>query len=59
MEDLWADGPDWRARRVAYMKAMERLHAQFPADDEVITFYSLSLLSGARAPWTTARSVCR
>ncbi len=49
VEDLWAEGPDWRARRVAYMKAMERLHAQFPADDEVITFYSLSLLSGAVA----------
>ena len=47
MEDLWADGPDWRARRVAHMKAMERLHAQFPADDEVISFYALSLLSGA------------
>ena len=46
---LWADGPDWRARRVAYMKAMERLHQQFPADDEVTTFYALSLLSGARA----------
>ena len=49
VEDLWAEGPDWRARRVAYMKAMERLHQQFPADDEVTTFYALSLLSGARA----------
>jgi hypothetical protein len=49
VEELWADGPDWRARRVAYMKAMERLHGQFPADDEVTTFYALSMLSGARA----------
>ncbi|MBA3269692.1 MAG: hypothetical protein H0T71_04205 [Acidobacteria bacterium] len=49
VEDLWAEGPDWRARRVAYMAAMERLHAQFPDDDEVTTFYALSLLSGARA----------
>lgn len=49
VEDLWAEGPDWRARRVAYMKAMERLHGQFPNDDEVTTFYALSLLSGARA----------
>ncbi len=49
VEDLWADGPDWRARRVAYMQAMERLHGQFPADDEVTTFFALSLLSGARA----------
>jgi tetratricopeptide (TPR) repeat protein len=49
VEDLWAEGPDWRARRVAYMQAMERLHKQFPNDDEVTTFYALSLLSGARA----------
>jgi tetratricopeptide (TPR) repeat protein len=49
VEELWAEGPDWRARRVAYMRAMERLHQQFPTDDEVTTFYALSLLSGARA----------
>jgi tetratricopeptide (TPR) repeat protein len=49
VEDLWAEGPDWRARRVAYMHAMERLHKQFPTDDEVTTFYALALLSGARA----------
>jgi tetratricopeptide (TPR) repeat protein len=49
VEDLWAEGPDWRARRVAYMHAMERLHKQFPMDDEVTTFYALALLSGARA----------
>jgi tetratricopeptide (TPR) repeat protein len=49
VEALWAEGPDWRARRVAYMRAMERLHQQFPQDDEVTTFYALSLLSAARA----------
>jgi hypothetical protein len=49
VEELWAPGDDWRARRVAYMRAMERLHAQFPQDDEVATFYALSLLSAARA----------
>lgn len=49
VEELWAEGPDWRARRVAYMHAMERLHQQFPTDDEVTTFYALALLSGARA----------
>ena len=49
VEELWAEGPDWRARRVAYMNAMERLHKQFPNDDEVTTFYALALLSGARA----------
>lgn len=49
VEALWAEGPDWRARKVAYMQAMERLYKQFPEDDEVITFYALSLLSAARA----------
>jgi tetratricopeptide (TPR) repeat protein len=48
VEALWAEG-DWRARRVAYMRAMERLHRAFPADDEVTAFYALSLLSAARA----------
>ncbi len=49
VEALWAEGPDWRTRKVAYMHAMERLHDQFPDDDEVTTFYALALLSGARA----------
>src|SRR5688500_1498514 len=48
VEALWGEG-DWRQRRIAYMKAMERLHQQFPTDDEVTTFYALSLLSGAGA----------
>ena len=48
VEALWGDG-DWRARRVAYMQAMERLHTAFPDDDEVRTFYALSLLSAASA----------
>src|SRR5688572_20419704 len=48
VELLWGDG-EWRDRRVAYMKAMEQLYEQFPTDDEVKTFYALSLLSGARA----------
>jgi hypothetical protein len=49
VEALWAEEGDWRQRRVAYMNAMERLHKQFPQDDEVTTFYALALLSGARA----------
>jgi tetratricopeptide (TPR) repeat protein len=52
VEALWAEGAqkdDWRARRVAYMEEMARLHQQFPQDDEVTTFYAVSLLSGARA----------
>lgn len=48
VEALWDEG-DWRARRVAYMQAMARLHAEFPQDDEATTFYALSLLSAARA----------
>ena len=48
VELLWGDG-EWRDRRVAYMHAMERLHKQFPKDDEVTTFYAVALLSGARA----------
>ena len=52
VEALWAEGAqkdDWRARRVAYMDAMARLHHEFPDDDEVTTFYAVSLLSGSRA----------
>ena len=48
VERLWGEG-EWQERRVAYMEAMARLHEQYPADDEVSAFYSLSLLSGARA----------
>jgi tetratricopeptide (TPR) repeat protein len=49
VEALWAEGPDWRARKVAYMQAMERLYKQLPQDDEVKAFFALSLLSAARA----------
>jgi tetratricopeptide (TPR) repeat protein len=48
VEDLWGEG-DSRTRRIAYMNAMERLYKQFPNDDEVKTFYALSLLSAASA----------
>jgi tetratricopeptide (TPR) repeat protein len=48
VEDLWGEG-DSRQRRVAYMNAMERLYRQFPNDDEVKTFYALSMLSAASA----------
>lgn len=49
VETLWAEGSDWRARRVAYMEAMEQLHHEFPDDDEVTTFYAVSLLSASAA----------
>jgi hypothetical protein len=48
VEDLWGEG-DSRQRRIAYMNAMERLHKQFPNDDEVKTFYALSILSASSA----------
>jgi tetratricopeptide (TPR) repeat protein len=48
VEELWGEG-DSRQRRIAYMNAMEKLHKQFPQDDEVKTFYALSLLSAAGA----------
>ncbi|NQW54731.1 MAG: hypothetical protein HQ465_26185 [Rhodospirillales bacterium] len=48
VEDLWGEG-DSRQRRIAYMTAMERLYNQFPKDDEVKTFYALSILSAASA----------
>jgi hypothetical protein len=49
VEALWAEGQEWRSRKVAYMQAMERLYKQFPNDDEVKAFFALSLLSAARA----------
>ena len=48
VEELWGEG-DSRQRRIAYMTAMERLYKQFPNDDEVKTFYALSILSAASA----------
>ena len=48
VERLWEEG-SWQDRRVAYMDAMARLYEQFPMDDEIATFYALSMLSGARA----------
>jgi hypothetical protein len=48
VEELWGDG-DSRRRRIAYMTAMERLFKQYPNDDEVKTFYALSILSASSA----------
>ena len=48
VERLWGEG-SWRERRVAYMDAMEELYGEYPSDDEIATFYALSMLSGARA----------
>lgn len=48
VEELWGDG-DAARRKLAYMAAMEQLYKQFPADDEVKTFYALSILSASSA----------
>ncbi len=36
-------------RRRAWMQAMEEVHKQFPEDDEVIAFYTVSMLAAAGA----------
>jgi tetratricopeptide (TPR) repeat protein len=48
VEVLWGEG-EHVARRVGYMEAMERLHAQYPDDSEVAAFYALSILSAVAA----------
>ncbi len=48
VEELWGEGES-RQRRLNYMTAMERLYTQFPNDDEVKTFYALSILSASTA----------
>ena len=48
VEVLWGEG-EHVARRVRYMEAMERLHAQYPDDSEVAAFYALSILSAVAA----------
>ena len=49
VEVLWSDEGTYTERRVGYMEAMERLYERYPGDDEVATFYALSMLSGSRA----------
>jgi len=48
VEILWGEG-EWRDRRVAYAESMGILHEQYPADDEIATFYAVSLLSASSA----------
>lgn len=45
-EALWFGEGDTSARRIAYLRAMERLYQAHPEDDEVATFYALALLAG-------------
>jgi len=47
VEALFFSAGDTKARRTAYMNAMNSLHQRYPYDDEVAAFYALSLLSAA------------
>ncbi|CAN5756405.1 hypothetical protein BH11MYX2_BH11MYX2_03120 [soil metagenome] len=40
--------PDVRSSRLAFAHALEKLTTEYPADDEVATFYALTLLSTIR-----------
>ena len=33
-------------RDIAYAQALEKMHAKYPADDEIAIMYALSLLGG-------------
>ena len=48
MQVLYFSPGDKLARDVAYSEAMARMHAQWPADHEIATFYALSLLGTVR-----------
>lgn len=43
-ETLFGEGPS-ADRRIAYMEAMKEMHETYPDDDEVTSFYALSLLA--------------
>jgi tetratricopeptide (TPR) repeat protein len=47
---------DKLTRDIAYAQAMGRLHAKYPADDELACMYALSLLGTARPGEKTTRS---
>ena len=49
VETLWAAEGTYDERRVAYMNAMADLHARYPDDHEVGSFYAVATLSAARA----------
>ena len=47
VEALYGDG-DKLFRDIAYSEAMQRLHEEFPDDDEIATLYAVSLLGTVR-----------
>src|SRR5437867_4918800 len=55
-EDVLFGAGDKLARDIAYSHALERMHAKYPADDEISIMYALSLLGTARPGEKTTRS---
>lgn len=47
--DVLFGAGDKLARDIAYAGAMQRMHAKYPGDDELATFYALALLGTGRA----------
>jgi tetratricopeptide (TPR) repeat protein len=47
--DVLFGAGDKLARDIAYAGAMQRMHAKYPDDDEIATFYALALLGTGRA----------
>ena len=50
---------DKLARDIAYSQAMGRMHAKYPNDDEISTFYALALLGTERAGDKATRTSMR
>src|SRR6188474_2151394 len=50
---------DKLSRDIAYSQALERMHAKYPADDEIAIMYSLALLGTARPGVSNARNSMR
>src|SRR5213593_3069540 len=55
-EEVLYGAGDKLARDIAYSQALERMHAKYPADDEISIMYALSLLGTARPGEKTTRS---
>jgi tetratricopeptide (TPR) repeat protein len=54
--DVLFGAGDKLTRDIAYAGAMGRMHAKYPADDEIACFYALSLLGTARAGEKSTRN---
>ena len=57
--DVLFGAGDKLARDIAYAGAMQRMHAKYPDDDEIATFYALALLGTGRAGEKNVRTAMR